>query len=410
MDIIQKIRAREILNAKGKPTVEVELTTQSGIVTVASSPSGTSTGAYEACEIYDQDTRYRGFGVQKAVNNVNTIIAPALIGKKVLNQSEIDNIMRELDGTINKSYLGGNAILAVSVAVAKAGAKSVGLPIYRYLAPRKTDFKMPGIVATVMAGGSFSVSGLEFEDYMYVLETKETFSETLHRLSQLRYTLGDVITKQFGNVPIDGGALAPPIKDSRTAFKYMMMTAEHLGCTEEISLGLDLVAGEYYDNQAKKYCLGEKLLSEDDAIAYYKELSENFPITYWEDAFEEDDFNAFSKLKKALPGRQIVGDDLFVTNSERVKAGIAQDSANGLLVKINQAGTVTETLEACNIAKNNGMDLIVSMRSGETADDFIADLAVALGAKQVKLGSPVVLERNVKYNRLLRIEEDILEN
>ena len=408
MDVIQRVRAREILNAKGKPTVEVELTTKSGIVTVASSPSGTSTGAYEAFELYDHGPRYQGFGVRKAVSNVNSLIAPELKGKNVLDQAEIDGIMRDLDGTPNKSRLGGNAILAVSVAVAKAGAKSAGLPVYRYLAPANADFKMPGIVATVMAGGSFTPSGLEFEDYMFVLKTEGLFSETLERLSTLRYTLGEIIAEQYGRVPIDGGALAPPIRDSEVAFRHMMAAAERSGYTEKTGLGLDLVAGEYYDKETRKYSLGGAHLSEDEAIAFYKTLGGTYPISYWEDAFEEDGFKAFAKLKKAMPGVQIVGDDLFATNVERLRMGIAAKSANGLLVKINQAGSVSDTLEACNTAKTNGMDLIVSMRSGETADDFIADLAVALGARQVKLGSPVVLERNIKYNRLLRIEEDLL--
>ncbi len=407
MDKIKSVRAREILNAKGKPTVEVELTTNNGIVTVASSPSGTSTGSDEAYELYDNDFRYQGFGVRKAVENVNSIIAPALIGVDVINQAEIDTIMRELDGTSNKRNLGGNAILAVSVAAAKAGAKSVGLPVYRYLAPKDATFKMPGLVATVIAGGSFSSSGLEFEDYMFVLKTEGLFADTLEKLSSLRHKLGTLINKRFGNVPIDGGALAPPLTDSGSAFQLMREAAEQLGYEEETTFGVDVVAGEFYDKKTNKYNFNFGSLNEKETIEYYKKLSKKFPVTYWEDAFEENCFNSFANLKKELPDIQIVGDDLFVTSTSRLIKGIEADSANGLLVKINQAGTVSETLEACQMAKNHGIDLIVSMRSGETADDFIADLAIALNAGQIKLGSPVVLERNVKYNRLLKIEQEL---
>ncbi|MGE5613020.1 MAG: phosphopyruvate hydratase [Bacillota bacterium] len=408
MDRIKAVRAREILNAKGKPTVEVELTTENGIVTAASSPSGTSTGADEAFELYDNDFRYQGFGVRKAVENVNKIIAPALVGKDVINQTEIDAIMKELDGTSNKRNLGGNAILAVSVAAAKAGAKSVGLPVYKYLAPGSTAFKMPGLVATVIAGGNFSASGLEFEDYMYVLKTESLFADTLEKLSSLRYKLGTLTNEKFGYVPVEGGSLAPPLTDSDSVFQFMLEAAEQLGYGREITLGVDVVAGNFYDKDTKKYNFGFGPLDEKETIEYYKKLCNKFPVTYWEDAFEENCFHSFANLKKELPYIQIVGDDLFVTSTSRLKKGIEAGSANGILVKINQAGTVSETLEACKLAKDNGMDLIISMRSGETADDFIADLAVALGAKQVKLGSPVVLERNIKYNRLLKIEQELI--
>lgn len=407
MDKIKSVKAREILNAKGKPTVEVELTTKNGIVTVASSPSGMSTGADEAFELYDNDNRYQGFGVRKAVENVNRIIAPALIGKDIINQTELDTIMLELDGTPNKRNLGGNAILAVSVACAKAGAKSIGLPVYKYLAPKGTDFKMPGLVATVIAGGSFSASGLEFEDYMFVLKTETLFADTLEKLSSLRHKLGILINEKFGNVPIDGGALAPPLTDSDSAFQFMLEAAEQLGYGRETTFGVDVVANEFYDKETKNYRFNFGLLNEKETIGYYKALSKKYPVTYWEDAFEENCFHSFANLKKELPGIQIVGDDLFVTSTSRLKKGIEADSANGILIKINQAGTISETLEACKMAKDHGMDLIISMRSGETADDFIADLAIALGAEQVKLGSPVVLERNVKYNRLLKIEQEL---
>lgn len=242
---------------------------------------------------------------------------------------------------------------------------------------------------------------------MYVLKTESLFADTLEKLSSLRFKLGTLIKEEFGNVPIDGGALAPPLTDSESAFQFMLEAAKQLGYDRETTFGVDVVASEFYDSNTQKYNFNFGFLDESETIAYYIKLSKKFPVTYWEDAFDENCFESFAKLKKELPDTQIVGDDLFVTNASRLQKGIDCNSANGILIKINQAGTVSETLEACKLAKYHGMDIIVSMRSGETADDFIADLAVALGAQQIKLGSPVVLERNVKYNRLLKIEQEL---
>ncbi len=405
--LIEQIMAREILNAKGRPTVEVELTTSEGIVAVASSPTGTSRGSYEAFELYDREERYGGYGVRNAVRNVNTEILAALRGKSVLDQQAVDRTMIELDGTYNKKRLGANAILAVSVAAAKAAAASQGLPVYRYLGRGRKKPGLPGMVATVIAGGSFSPSGLEFEDYMYVIEGFDTFLDTLEALSAMRSALEKQLSKKYGDIPWDGGALAPPLKDSREAFDYMLDAARSVGCEKYVSLGLDVVGSELYAADCRKYRLHGELMTDDQLLEEYRALCGGYPLRYIEDGFEENAFDSFAKLKRALPDIQIVGDDLFATNDDRLKTGIEKDCANGLLLKINQIGTVSEAIKTNDHARDGGYDIIVSMRSGETADDFIADLAVAVGARQVKLGSPVVLERNIKYNRLLRIERDL---
>lgn len=403
---IKKVVGREILNARGKPTVEVKIITESGICAVASVPSGTSRGKYEAHEIYDNEKRYRGFGVRNAVNNINTIINDALSGIEVTRQREIDEIMIVLDGTKNKEKLGGNAILAVSVAVAKAGGIASSIPLYQYLYPSEKK-SLPNIIATVIAGGEFSTSGLEFEDYLYILEGFDSFSDSIEALSDLRYLLEKKLRKKYGNFPEDGGALAPPLTSSREAFEIMMDIAKEVGCEKQVTLGLDVAASELFDKAMKQYKISNAYMTTEQLKEYYKMLCREYPLTFIEDPFDEDDFESFAKLKKALPGVQIVGDDLFATNVERLKIGIEKDSANTLLLKMNQIGTVSETIDACIMAGENAYDVAVSLRSGETTDDFIADLAVAMNTRQIKLGSPVRAERNTKYNRLLKIESEL---
>jgi enolase len=420
MDRIQKIVGREILNARGNPTVEAEILTESGICAVASVPSGTSKGKYEAKELYDGGNRYGGRGTKKAAEHVSTEISREICGMEVTDQVGIDAVLCSLDGTEDKSRLGSNAILAVSVAAARAGAKSEGVPLYKYLAEKveghqgevhKRSIQLPDIIATVIAGGVFSDSGLEFEDYMAVFHGFNSFSDQLEALWSLRWNLEKGLRAVYGTFPEDGGALAPPLKSSEEAFAWIMKTAQEIGYKKHISLGLDVAASELWIEKEGVYRLkkvGKKEeFTTERLLKYYKELTSLYPITLIEDGFSQDDFNMFSKMTEEMQGLQIVGDDLFATNVNRLSYGIQCRAANAILLKINQIGTVTEAMNAAALAEKHGYEVIVSLRSGETTDDFIADLAVAVGARQIKLGSPVRAERNAKYNRLLRIEEEL---
>ena len=403
MDRIKNLKAYEILNAKGNPTVEAVVETESGIIAAGSVPSGTSTGKYEAYELHDGGTRYGGRGVRKAVENVNSEIAGILRGMSIANLEDIDNAMIELDGTENKSRLGANAILAVSVAAAKARAAALGLPVYRSLS-EKSNFSIPDVIATVISGGEFSPSGLDFEDYLYILHDFCNFSEELEALVIMRKQLEKNLVKKYGVFPEDGGALAAPIQSTEEAFDIMLSTADECGFKKNVSLGLDVAASELFDIDTNIYKVKGGMKA--DALAgYYDELIADYPLTYIEDGFNEDDTDGFRLLTKYGNRIQNVGDDLFTSNVKRLES--YHDVANGLLLKINQIGTVTEAIAAANYAQREGMDVTVSLRSGETTDDFIADLSVAIGAKQIKLGSPVRAERNAKYNRLLRIAEEL---
>ncbi len=403
MDRIKNLKAYEILNAKGNPTVEAVVETESGIIAAGSVPSGTSTGKYEAYELHDGGTRYGGRGVRKAVENVNSEIAGILRGMSIANLEDIDNAMIELDGTENKSRLGANAILAVSVAAAKARAAALGLPVYRSLS-EKSNFSIPDVIATVISGGEFSPSGLDFEDYLYILHDFCNFSEELEALVIMRKQLEKNLVKKYGVFPEDGGALAAPIQSTEEAFDIMLSTADECGFKKNVSLGLDVAASELFDIDTNIYKVKGGMKA--DALAgYYDELIADYPLIYIEDGFNEDDTDGFRLLTKYGNRIQNVGDDLFTSNVKRLES--YHDVANGLLLKINQIGTVTEAIAAANYAQREGMDVTVSLRSGETTDDFIADLSVAIGAKQIKLGSPVRAERNAKYNRLLRIAEEL---
>lgn len=407
-DYIKEIKGMEILNANGKPTVEAEIVTTQGIRMVASVPSGTSTGKYEAHELYDGGSRYGGYGTKTAAQNISTEINRVLKGVDITKQDEIDQIMCELDGTPNKEKIGGNAILAVSVAAARAGAAASNMPLYRYISQEKRQMRMPDIIATVIAGGAFSDSGMEFEDYMYVFRDFEDFSEELEALVTLRKRLEQRLREQYGKILEDGGALAAPCKTTKEAFQWMMDTAREAGYEKQVTLGLDVAASELFQPETGEYKLiNNKIYSKEALLTYYKKLCGQFPLTLIEDGFDQDDFDGFAQLKKEITGIQVVGDDLFVTNTKRLQMGIQHNSANALLLKINQIGTVTEAIQANDLATVNGYDVIVSLRSGETSDDFIADLAVGIGARQIKLGSPVRAERNAKYNRLLKINEEI---
>jgi len=404
--VIERIRAREILSGPGRPTVEVELFTADGIRVEASVPSGTSKGKYEAWEVHDGGKRFRGLGVQKAVENVNREIAPKLIGENVLDQRRIDQLMLELDGTKNKQRLGGNAILAVSLAVAKAGAAAAGLPLYRYLGGLG-GVRLPVPLATVISGGKHSPSSLDFEDYLLVFDGFPCFAAALEALVEIRYLLGENLKKRFGLVADDGGALAPALSDTPQAFELMLEAVEQAGYGGKVALGIDAAASDLYLEDRGLYKLGGREVAPAELLDYYIGLTKQYPLVFIEDPFDQDDFASFAKLTAALPGKKIVGDDLFVTNPERLRMGIEQKAGNTLLLKVNQIGTVSEAYDAGMLALQNGYAVTVSLRSSDTNDSFIADLAVALGAEQIKLGSPVRGERNAKYNRLLKIEAEL---
>jgi enolase len=405
-DTIKKIEAREILGGSGRPTVEVQLSTTRGLRVKASVPSGTSRGRYEAVELWDGGDRFRGKGVLQAVENVNRVITPALEGKEVGPQAEIDRMLIDLDGTPNKRRLGGNAILAVSLACARAGAESEGIPLFRYLGGIGKQ-RLPYPIATLIAGGEHSPSSLPFEDYLLLFSGFPTFGLALEALVEIRLILGEILKEEFGPVPEVGGALAPPIQETSQAFDLMLDAAKRGGFEGKVFLGLDVAASEIYNQDEDLYSLGDRRLEADALLNEYGQLARKYPLNYIEDPFHQDDFSHFAELTAVLPGRLIVGDDLFVSNPRRLEKGIQLKAGNGLLLKVNQIGTVSEALEAVLLARRNDYAVTVSLRSNETNDDFIADLAVGAGASQIKLGSPVRGERVAKYNRLLEVELEL---
>lgn len=404
--MIREISALEIINSKRKPTVEVKLTTDDGFTVLGSAPSGTSKGKHETFELYDGGTRYGGFGTRKAVHLVNTEIREALIGLDVTNQYLIDKTLIELDGTLNKSRLGGNSILAASIAAAKAGALTSHMSVYRYLGGIGAR-RLPNIACTVISGGEFSPSGLEFEDYLMILHGIPSFSESLEALCDIRSRMEKRLNQRFGGVLEDGGALAPPLGSTQEVFELILDIAEEAGYRNNVELGLDVAANELYCPERNTYRMMKQEMEPEQLMDYYEKLCRDYPLRYIEDGFEQEDFTNFHLLKQRLPHIQIVGDDLFATNVERIKMGIEKDSANGLLFKINQIGTVTEAMEAAVYAREHKYEITASLRSGDTNDEFQADMAVAVGAVRMKLGTPGRGERNAKYNRLLAIEQEL---
>ena len=403
MERILSITGREILNAKGKPTVEAELVTESGMHFTASVPSGTSTGAYEAFELYDGGSRFRGFGTRKAAANISEEINECLKGMDVSDQVRIDEALIALDGTSRKTRLGGNSVLAASAVCAKAGAAARGLPLYRHL-KKRDEYRVPHVVSTVIAGGSFSTSGLEFEDYLVLLDGFSRFEDGLLAICDIRRYLGELCANAYGVVAEDAGALAAPCRSTTEAFDLMLKAASMAGAESFAHLGLDVAAVGMYDGETEKYKLGQGLVGADELLLYYEKLAGQYPLTYIEDPFEENDFEHFAVMTKAMKGVSVVGDDLFATNIDRLRKGIEMGAGNMLLMKVNQTGTITETLRTAELAEKSGIGITASLRSGETTDDLQADVAVAAGALQMKLGSPVRGERNAKYNRLWTIE------
>ena len=405
MTRIIKIKAREILDSRGNPTVEVELSTKKHTV-IASVPSGASIGKHEALELRDHDKRYLGKGVKKALRKIEKIIAPKLKNRSVLKQQEIDQLMIDLDGTKNKSKLGANAILAVSLAVAKAAAKEKKLPLYNYLSKlANTTHKIPKAFFNVINGGKHADNKLSFQEFMVVPQYK-SFKKNLQVAAKIYHTLKVDLHKKYGknttNVGDEGGFAPEKLNTTKQALDILQQAIQDAGYKNKVKIAIDCAASEFYIRN--RYQVNGNSFTSEKLLQYYLKLIQNYPIISIEDPFEQEDFHHFAKLKQ-LSKIQIVGDDLTVTNLDRINLAIKSHSCNCLLLKVNQIGTLTEALQAAKLAYKHNWKVMVSHRSGETEDTFIADLAVALGCKQIKSGAPARGERTAKYNRLLRIEE-----
>ncbi len=408
---IRDVYAREILDSRGNPTVEVEVLAGENICGRASVPSGASTGQFEAVELRDGGERYRGLGVTTAVDNVNTRIAPEIIGMNIFHQTEIDRLMIRLDGMENKSKLGANAILGVSMAVAKAAAKALEIPLYRYLggvAPKR----MPIPMMNILNGGKHADNTVDFQEFMIMPIGACCFKEGLRMCAEIYHTLKKILhDKRLSTAVGDEGGFAPNVKDAQEALSLIVEAVEKAGykLKEDIVIALDVAASELYNREFKKYVFeGEDIIrSSEELVAYYEKLIAEFPIISIEDPMDEEDWAGWKLMTERLGKKvQLVGDDLFVTNTKRLQKGIDMQVANAILVKVNQIGTLTEAFEAIELAKKAGYRSIVSHRSGETEDSIIADIAVAFSTGQIKTGAPCRTERVAKYNQLLRIEED----
>lgn len=412
------VHAREILDSRGNPTVEVEVTAQTettGRKTSAreSVPSGASTGKFEAIELRDGDREYFGLGVQKVVDHVNTKIREALLGMNVLEQALIDRRMVELDGTDNKGSLGANAILGVSLACAKTAAKALDMPLYRYIGGANAK-ELPVPMMNVVNGGAHAKNPLDFQEFMIMPVGAKNYRDALRMGAEIYHFLRQILHEDgLATAVGDEGGFAPELNDAKEVFRYLGRAVELAGYQvgTDVVYAMDAAASELYDEAAGVYIFpGEDGLERDsdEMIALYEELTEEFPIVSIEDGLFEDDWEGWQKLTARLGEKlQLVGDDLFVTNPKRIKCGINLDAANAVLIKVNQIGTLTEALDAIEMAKNAGYHTVISHRSGETEDAFISDLAVAVNAGQIKTGAPCRAERTAKYNQLLRIEEEL---
>jgi len=417
---IKSLKARQIYDSRGNPTVEVDLITDKGLFRAAV-PSGASTGIHEAWELRDKDKeRHLGKGVSKAVDNVNKIIAPALVGKPIdeTKQADVDKLLNSLDGTENKSKLGANAILGVSLAICKAGAARKGVPLYRHIADLAGNHTviMPVPAFNVINGGSHAGNKLAMQEFMLLPTGASSFSEALRMGSETYHHLKEVIKAKYGqdacNVGDEGG-FAPNIQANEEGLELLKEAIEKAGYTGKIQIGMDVAASEFC--KEGKYDLDFKnpnsdpstYVTTDQLQEMYKEFTSKYPVISIEDAFEQDNWDAWAKMNAEMPNIQLVGDDLLVTNPTRVKMGIEKHACNCLLLKVNQIGSVTESIEACKMAMSAGWGCMVSHRSGETEDTFIADLVVGLSTGQIKTGAPCRSERLAKYNQLLRIEEEL---
>ena len=416
MNIILDVHARQILDSRGNPTIEEDVITDSGARGRAAVPSGASTGEYEAVELRDGGKEYLGKGVLKAVENVNDIIAEEIIGMNVFDQNLIDKVLIELDGTPNKSRLGANAILGVSLAVAKAAAESLGLPLYRYVGGVSAN-TLPVPMMNIINGGSHSDAPIAFQEFMIMPIKAESFSQALQMGSEIFHNLKKVLHDRGLSTAVgDEGGFAPTFEGTEDAIETIKKAVEKAGYKfgEEVKIALDCASSEFYDNGVYDYTKFEgakgKKRTSAEQVAYLTELVNKYPIISIEDGMDENDWDGWKLLTEAIGDRvQLVGDDLFVTNVERLERGIAQGVANSILIKVNQIGTLTETIAAVDMAHRAGYTSIMSHRSGETEDNTIADLAVALNTRQIKTGSASRSDRMAKYNQLLRIEEELDE-
>ena len=412
--LIRSIIGREILDSRGNPTVEVDVILEDGTMGRASVPSGASTGIYEACELRDGDpSRYLGKGVAQAVENVNREIAAALVGKNALEQVAIDRLLIELDGTPNKSRLGANAILGTSLACAKAAAAALGIGLYRYIGGSNAN-TLPVPMMNILNGGAHASNNVDIQEFMIMPISAPSWKEALRRCTEVFHTLKTVLKEN--SIPVTGvgdeGGYAPMLKKDEDALAMIVAAIEKAGYIpgEDFMIAIDAASSEWYDESIDAYRLPKagKVLTRQQLVKMWQRFSEKYPILSLEDGMGETDWEGWAMLTKAIGSRiQLVGDDLFVTNTERLAQGIARKVGNSILIKVNQIGTLTETLEAIQMANRAGYTAIVSHRSGETEDTTIADIAVAVNAGQIKTGAPSRSDRVAKYNQLLRIEEEL---
>lgn len=415
---ITQVRAREILDSRGNPTLEAEVTVDERFTGRAAVPSGASTGRFEAMEMRDGEPRYFGLGVQKAVGNVNGRIREALIGMDAFDQRGIDKLMLNIDGTENKSSLGANAMLGVSMALVRAVAYAQRIPLYRYLGGCNS-YELPVPMMNILNGGKHAANTVDFQEFMIMPVQVDCFSDRLRICAEVYHNLKKIcMDKGLATGVGDEGGFAPDLPDAGAVLELIMQAVETSGYVpgQDIQIALDVASSELYNEKTGMYHFpGESKLSGQDVvrdtaemIAYYEELLNRFPIASIEDGLAEDDWDGWKELTKRLGNRiQLVGDDLFVTNTKRLEAGIKLEVANAILVKVNQIGTVSEAMDAIELAQKNKYRTVISHRSGETEDTFIADLAVAVNAGQIKTGAPCRSDRIAKYNRLLRIEEEL---
>lgn len=416
MSLIESVHARQILDSRGNPTIEVDVTTESGAFGRAAVPSGASTGTHEAVELRDGDKkRFMGKGVLKAVNNVNTKIAPEITGISVFEQTLLDKIMRELDGTPNKGKLGANAILGTSLAIARAAASDAGMPLYRYVGGVGA-VTLPVPMMNILNGGSHADNAIDFQEFMVMPVGADTFSEALRMGAEVFHTLKKVLHDKGLSTNVgDEGGFAPNLKSNEEAIEVVLMAIEKAGYKpgSDIFIALDPAASEFYDPKAKVYHFKKssgKKLKPAQMVEYWTNWAKKYPIISLEDGMAEDDWTGWKALTESIGDKvQLVGDDLFVTNVERLQKGIDAGVGNAILIKVNQIGSLTETIDAVNLAKRNSYKSVMSHRSGETEDSTIADLAVALNTGQIKTGSASRSDRMAKYNQLLRIEEELGE-
>ncbi|MEM0000862.1 MAG: phosphopyruvate hydratase [Desulfurococcaceae archaeon] len=412
--IIRDVSGRMVLDSRGNPTVQVRVVTEGYGVGVANAPSGASTGKHEAIELRDGGKEYGGKGVKRAVENVNKIIAPALVGMNAAKQREVDQKMIEIDGTENKGRLGANAIVATSLAVAKAAASTLGIPFYMYLGGKSAD-TLPVPMLNVINGGVHAGNRLDFQEFMIVPAGFNDFIDALKSSVEIYHALKTILKEKYGPLAVnvgDEGGYAPPLEKTRDALDLLVEAIEKAGYEpgKQVALALDVASSRLYKEDKGVYVLaGEgRELTRDEMILFYEELIRDYPIVSIEDPLHEDDFEGYSKITQIIGSKVlIVGDDLFTTNPQRLKKGIEVGAASAILVKVNQVGTLTETIDVVKLAQENNYKTIISHRSGETEDTSIADIAVGLNAKLIKTGAPARSERTAKYNRLLEIYEEL---